>query len=95
MAVGPARAIFATAGNSKWPPAAILNFLRSPIITNSPPKSKCNTSKLVDFMPINIFSLVLVQKNILWALGAENHTKNDPKIEKNTVLSEIIMKLFT
>ena len=39
---------------SKWPPTAILNFLRTPILSNYSSKSKCNTSKLVDFRSVTI-----------------------------------------
>ena len=51
---------------SKWPPAAILIFLGAPIFNSYSPKSKCNTSKLVDFRSINIFFRFWGKKMIMW-----------------------------
>ena len=68
----------------KWPPAAILIFLGAPIFNSYSPKSKCNTSKLVDFMPIKPIIWLLRQKNDNVTPGGSKTqilTENDPNID--------------
>ena len=55
------------------------DFLRTTIFSNNSPKSKCNTSKLVDFMPIKPIIWVLRQKNDNLTPGGVKNPNFDPK----------------
>ena len=80
--------IFVSLGNLRYGPffkmaaGGHFEFLETHIISNYSPKSKCNTSKLVDFKSINPFFWFWGKKIYFDPRGASKRTKNDPKIEK-------------